>query len=301
LSPRVPAGPVLLLVLMLLVLAVSATASGEGEGKLRGVVTIVGDDTISEGEVVVSFAGSNASAGTTDFSSADPAYSIDLPPGDYTVYAWAKVHHNSERTSFSVRENATTWVNLTVVRIEEILGAVTDPAGDPVGGAVLQFSRGGTIVGTSTTDDQGRFRDLLDPGTYRLRVTKSAFYALERDVTISEGQVLELDLELDPIPPEEEEEAFPWYTLVIAVFVVMVAGLSVGHMNRQARRLRRAAAEAEAARSRDMLCPECGGSVPEGETRCPSCSYVFQVRCDECGRSMDAGTPVCPECGNPMD
>ncbi len=289
-----------MMVLVVVVAMAFAASADEGEGTVRGTITIVGEDTISDGEVVVSLAGTNVSAGTGSFSSGDPTYSIDLPPGSYTVYAWAKVHHNSDRVPFEVVANGTTWVNLTVVRIEEVIGTVKDPDGNVVPGAVLQFSAGGAIVGTSTTDDQGRFRDLLDPGSYSLNVTKVKYHTLERHVDITAGQVLELDLVLEPVPVEEEEEPFPWYTFLIVLFVVAAVGLSIGHTMRQARKVRRAALEAEASRSREMLCPECGGRVPEGETRCPGCSYVFQVRCDECGRSMDAGTQECPECGNPM-
>ncbi|NIT80247.1 MAG: PEGA domain-containing protein, partial [Thermoplasmata archaeon] len=272
----------------------------DGTGSLMGEVTIIGEDEITDGEVVVSLAGTNQSVATTSFSSSQPTFQVDLEPGDYTVYAWAKVHHNSDRVPFTVVANGTTWVNLTVVRIEEIIGTVSDPDEDPVTGAVLQFYQGGTIVGTSTSDDQGRFRDLLDPGTYSLKVTKAGYHPLERNVTITPGQVMELDLVVEPVPQEEEEEEFPWYTMLTLLFVLAAAWLSIAYMMRQARKLRRAAAEAEAARSRDMVCPECGGRVVEGSTRCPECSYVFQVRCDECGRSMDAGTEECPECGNPM-
>jgi hypothetical protein len=279
-------------------LALAAPSSAEdGTGTLRGEVAIVGEDPITEGEVVVSIAGTNTSAGTTSFSSDEPTYSIDLPPGDYTVYAWAKVYHNSDRVPFSVETNGTAWVNLTVVRIEELIGTVKDPDGGVLSGAVLQFSKGGAIVGTTTSDDQGQFRDLLDPGTYSLNVTKSGYHKLEREVTIEPGQVLQLDLVLDPVPVVEEDEPFPWIALLTIVFVMAAVGISIGYMMRQARKLRRAAMEAEAARSRDLQCPECGGRVPEGGTVCPECSYVFQVRCDECGRSMDAGTDQCPECG----
>jgi hypothetical protein len=290
-----------LLVLAALVAISFSVAADEDEGTVRGVITIVGATTIADGEVVVSPAGSNVSAGIDHFSSSEPSYSLDLPPGPYTVYAWAKVYHNSARVPFVVEANGTTWVNLTVVRIEELLGAVRDPEGGVVPGAVLQFSKDGAIVGTTTSDDQGRFRDLLDPGTYQLKVTKSGYHPLERDVTIEPGQVLDLDLVLEPVPVEEEDDPLPWIALLTVVFVTAAVGLSVGYMMRQARKLRVAALEAEASRSRDLQCPECGGKVPEGENVCPGCSYVFQVRCDECGRSMDAGTAECPECGAALE
>ncbi len=299
-SLRLSTGLLLLAGMATLVALAGTSTADDGTGTLRGTITIVGDDPIADGEIVVSIAGTNTSAATASYSSDDPGYSIDLSAGDYTVYAWAKVYHNSERVPFTVITNGTTWANLTVVRIEEIIGTVTDPKGEAVPGAVLQFRIEGTIVGTSTSDDSGLFRDLLDPGTYSLNVTKAGFHILERTVTIDPGQVLNLDLVLEPVPEDEEGDEFPLYTLMMVLFVFLAMGMSFGFMMRQTRKIRRAAMEAEASRTRDMECPECGHRVPDGARRCPACSFVFQVRCDECGRSMDSGTEECPECGNPM-
>jgi hypothetical protein len=251
---------------VLLALAGTTTAS-EGSGTLRGEITVVGEDPIVDGEVVVSVAGTNTSAATTMFTSDDPEYSIDLEAGDYTVYAWAKVYHNSDRVAFTVEVNGTAWVNLTVVRIEEIIGTVKDDEDVAVPGAVMQFRSNGSIVGTSTTDDKGQFRDLLEPGTYQLMVTKAGFQKLERNVTISSGQVLVLQLVLDAVPPEDEEEPVPWLAIIAVLFVFLAMGISFGYMMRQTRKLRRAALEAEAARTKDMECPECGHRVPQDSGR----------------------------------
>jgi hypothetical protein len=272
----------------------------DGTGTLRGEVTIIGADPIDDGEVVVSKAGTDTSAATAMFSSAEPGFSIQLEAGDYTVYAWAKVYHNSEREAFSVEANGTTWVNLTVVRIEEIIGTVKDDRDKVVPAAVLQFRSGGTIVGTSTTDDKGQFRDLLAPGTYDLTITKAGFKELEQEVTITDGQVLMIDLVMEPVPPEDDEEEFPVVPVLAVLFVFLALGLSFSYTLGQTRKIRRAAIEAEAARTKDMECPECGHRVPQDVGRCPECSYVFQVRCEECGRSMDLGSEECPECGHPM-
>ena len=288
----------LLLLGAVIAFLLSGLASADGDaGRVRGVITIVGESQITDGEVVVSFAGTNSTAATALFSTAQPGFDLGLDPGEYTVYAWAKVYHNSPRTSFTVEANATTWVNLTVVRIEEIIGTVADADANPLGGAVMQFLQNGTILGTSTSDDQGRFRDLLDPGTYTMRVTKSGYQGKEMEVTVTEGQVLELDVTMEPVPVDDEGEPVPWMALVMTLFVFLALGGSIGYMMRQARRVRVAALEAEASRSRAMLCPECGAKMSEGTVRCPECSHVLQVRCDECGRAMDAGTPECPECG----
>ena len=293
-------GLLLVLGMFTIIVLVGSVMAEDGNGTLRGTVTIVGDDPITDGELVVSVAGTNTSAATALFSSDAPSFEIPLVPDDYTVYAWAKVYHNSARTAFTIEANGTSWVNLTVVRIEEVIGTVSGPDGDRVPAAVLQFRVSGTIVGTSTSDDNGQFRDLLEPGTYRVHVTKAGYHELVQNVTIAPGQVLQLDLVLEAVPDEEEDEEFPWYTLMIVVFVLMAMGLSWAYMMRQARKLRRAAREAEAARTRDMACPKCGKRVAEGVGKCPECSHVFQVRCDECGRSMDKGTEECPECGHPM-
>jgi ribosomal protein L40E len=285
----------------LLLSIAASTSAEEGDGNLRGAITIVGDDAITDGEVVVSFGGTNDAAATAMFSSSEPDYDIDLAPGEYTVYATAKVYHNSAREPFTIAVNTTTWVNLTVVRYEEVIGTVKDPDGNPIPGAVMQFLQNGTINGTLTSDDKGQFRDLLNPGTYEARVTKAGYKDKERNVTIAPGQVLHLDIVLEPVPEDEDEEEFPLMTTMVVLFVFLALGGSIGYMMRQVRRVRRAAMEAEAARIRDLVCPECGARVPEGEVSCPECSYTFQVRCDECGRSMDAGTQECPECGNPMD
>ncbi|UCC93254.1 MAG: carboxypeptidase regulatory-like domain-containing protein [Thermoplasmata archaeon] len=299
--PRPMAVLALLAGLTLTVVLISAGAEAQdGFGLLSGEVTIVGDDPITDGEVVVSFAGTNTSAATATFSSDDPSFEIELNGGDYTVYAWAKVYHNSARQAFTITGGGTTWVNLTVVRIEEIIGTVKDPDGEAVPGAVLQFRSEGTIVGTSTTDDLGQFRDLLEPGTYSLHITKAGFHELERNVTIAPGQVLFIDMVMDPVPPEEEDEDSQLITVLTVLFIFLAMGISFGYMMRQTRKIRRAAAEAETARTKDMECPQCGSRVPGGSGNCPECSYVFQVRCDECGRSVDAGTEQCPECGHEL-
>jgi hypothetical protein len=282
-------------------LTLTATAAAEeGDGTLRGVVTIVGQENLRDGEVVVSFNGTDDAAGTAMFDSDGPEYDLDLPPGDYDVYAWAPVFHNSDRVAFSIVPNETEWVNLTVVRIEEILGLVEDQGGEPVAGAVLQFTVDGTIVSTSHSDDTGKFRELIDPGTYNVVVTKGGFHQEEVNITVEPGMVMDLVIDLEPVPVEDEEDEFPTVAAGVIVFIILVLGGSIGYMRRQARRVRLARERALAERTRDLECPECTARVPEGVTICPECNYVFQVRCSECGRSMDAGTADCPECGNPM-
>ncbi len=292
---------VLLLITLCTIVAAATSVAGEDTGTLRGDITIVGQTNLRDGEVVVSFAGTDDEAGNTFFDSTDPHYSIDLAPGDYTAYAWAPVFHNSARVPFTIVANGTTWVNLTVVRQEEVLGTVSTPEGDPVEDAVVQFLLDGTLEGATETDDEGRFRDSLAPGTYELQITKADFHDILQQFTLDPGEVLNLTLEMEPVPKEETVEEFPVMTAMVLLFIVVATGLSIGMVMRQARRLRLAQMKAEAERTRDLACPECGGRVPEGDRKCPECDHVLQVRCEDCGRSMDMGTPECPECGNSMD
>lgn len=266
-----------------------------------GDITIIGQENLRDGEVVVSFAGTDDEAGNTFFDSTDPHYSLDLAPGDYTVYAWAPVFHNSDRVPFTIIANETTRVDLIVVRQEEVLGTVSTPRGDPVEDAIVQFLMDGTLIAATETDDEGRFRDSLDPGTYEVNITKVDFNHVLHQFSIEPGEVVNLTLVMEPVVKEEPDEEFPVMTAMVLLFIVIVTVLSIGTVMRQTRRLRMAQMKADAERSRDLACPECRGRVPEGDRKCPECDHVLQVRCEDCGRSMDIGTPECPECGSPMD
>lgn len=300
-SPSLPplASPALLVLVAIVVL--SGTGLAEDTGTLQGVVTIVGQESLRDGEVVVSFAGTNLSAGIATFDSDDPGYQLELTPGEYTVYAWAPVFHSSQRVRFFIEANRTTWVNLTVVRMEEIGGTVHDAKGGPVEGALVRFLVDGELVQSVPTGASGRFRDNLNPANYTLEVTKAGYRPYRVDVELDPGQVVDVDITLEAIPPDDEDEGPSFTVLMVALLIFLALGASFGYMGRQARMMRRAATEAEAKRSRDMECPVCGTTVPVGRRTCPQCDHVFQVRCAECGRSVDAGTAWCPECGQPID
>jgi predicted RNA-binding Zn-ribbon protein involved in translation (DUF1610 family) len=276
------------------------TPGADEPGTLRGVITIVGEGNLRDGEVVVSYSGTSDLAGSASFDRASPEYSLQLPPGEYDVYAWAPVHHNSSRVQVTVSSNATTWLNLTVVRIEELIGNVTRPDGRPLSGVVFQLYEGTSIQDSWQTDSGGKFRVLIDPGEYRLIAMKSGYVRLERSISVEPGQTSTVGLVMEPTPGDEEGEGFPLEAMLVLVFIMVAAGASLGYMARQARRVRMARMEAEANRVQDSECLECGARIPAGEGRCPSCGHMLSVRCNECGRSMDAGTEVCPECGNPM-
>lgn len=288
--------------ILLALCIVPGSAGAEDTGTLRGVVTIVGQENLRDGEVVVSYSGTSQEAGNAAFNSSEPEYTLDLPPGAYSVYAWAPVFHPSSRISFTIDANRTTWVNLTVVRLEEVMGIVSTPGGEPVEDATVQLRYlNGTLLAATETDSEGRYRDSLDPGEYDLVVTKAGFEDETQRISVGPGQVVTLDVSLVPLPEEVDEGGLSTVTVGVLLFVIIAVCLSLMFVGRQARRLRLAKLEAEASRAREMACPACGALMPDGRTVCPGCGHVLQVRCSECGRSMDAGAVECPECGAPVE
>jgi ribosomal protein L40E len=211
------------------------------------------------------------------------------------------VHRASARVAFTVLAGGTTWLNLTIVRIEEVMGHVNSTAGGPVAGAVLQFSLGGSVRGGATTDTSGAFRTSIDAGSYNLTVTKAGFGQVVRAVTVGAGQVVALDLSMEPTDGGGNYTEFPTFAAIIILFVMFMLFGSFYYVGLQSRRIRMAAAETEARRrAAGSMCPECGTDLAPGATKCPRCGFVLQVRCSDCGRLVDlkgAATGECPECG----
>ncbi len=285
---------------LILIVLLTSLAAAEETGVLRGEITILGQETLRNGTVVVSLKGSDHAFDVAHFDSNNTSYRLELPPGEYNAYALAPVFHASKRVGFNITANTTMWLNLTVVRIEELLGEVKDEDGNALGNVVIQFLQDDRIVGTIQTDDQGLFRDTIDPGTYKLRVTKRGYTSRELEVTIGAGEVKDLELVLSEVPADDEDEGPLALGVIVGAVIVVAFFASIGYLRLQVRRLRIAAAQAEALRARDSVCLECGGLVPEGAGTCPGCGHVFQVRCSACGRLADAGTRECPECGAPL-
>ena len=287
--------------LLLPLLAVPATAEPVPPltGTLEGTVDIVGATELRDGEVVVTRASSDEVVATAPFNSSVTSYSVELPPGDYTAYAWAPVYRASDRTAFTISVDITTWLNLTVIRIEEVIGHVNSTAGGPIEGVSVSFEADGSVAVTATTDAGGAFRKTIEPGNYTVRAVKAGYRDTSSAVRVSRGEVVGLDLVMEGTGGTSDEGAPSALLLAVVVFVILSIGLSFGFMSAQARRIRRAMEDAEAAREKGAACPECGADVPAGATRCVRCGFHFQVRCAECGRLADLKTAggECPGCG----
>jgi len=295
-----PALAMAVLAVLLVLASGSATVHADGPtGTLRGTVDIVGATELRDGEVVVARAGSDEVFATAPFNHSRPEYSVALPPGDYTAYAAAPVHSSSERVAFTVVANGTTWLNLTVVRIEEVIGHVNSTGGEALEGVSVSFEVNGSVSVTATTDAAGAFRKNIDPGNYTVRALKAGYGDLSSTVSVAPGEVVRLDLVMEATGGDDDDGGDSMLLLAVAGFIILSISLSFGFVSFQARRIRRAMEDAEARRERGAVCPECGADVPAGATKCVRCGFHFQVRCDACGRLVDLKSAggECPGCG----
>jgi vitamin B12 transporter len=82
-----------------------------------------------------------------------------------------------------------------------IKGALDDSSGHPIADAKIVVA---VAVGSSTQEtqshDDGSFTLTLAPGNYKLVITREPFTRVERDVNLSDGQQLELKLQLEISP-----------------------------------------------------------------------------------------------------
>jgi len=89
----------------------------------------------------------------------------------------------------------------------DLIGIVTDEAGDPLPGVTIE-AKGPTLIGTisSVTDEMGRYRLLhLPPGTYTITFTLPGFATLKREgIIVRLGRTYSLDVTLKPVILEEE-------------------------------------------------------------------------------------------------
>lgn len=80
-----------------------------------------------------------------------------------------------------------------------LYGVITDDKGNPVAGAVVRITSA-QITRTETTGPNGTYRfGLLNPGQWRLNVTKAGLQALNRDILIQTNTNHQANLKLVPV------------------------------------------------------------------------------------------------------
>ncbi|MCK5291330.1 MAG: carboxypeptidase regulatory-like domain-containing protein [Thermoplasmata archaeon] len=147
----------------------------------------------------------------------------DVDPGSYTVKASKTGYRDDEKSvTLAGGEDKTQDLELKFGSIE---GVVVDENGDPVPDATVQvLDENGDVVGTDTTNSQGRFEiDDLLLGTYTVRISADGFKTLTVDgVEITDTPTNELE---DQTLTEEVTGNFLadyWWLLLIIIIIVVV-------------------------------------------------------------------------------
>ena len=84
--------------------------------------------------------------------------------------------------------------------VNQISGLVTDQSGNPLSATVEILELSGPMLTERRTDQFGRFRRLLDEGTYTLKVTADGYESYMGPVSSSNFSITELDIVLSELP-----------------------------------------------------------------------------------------------------
>lgn len=149
-------------------------------------------------------------------SSTDAAgsYRIALPPGSYTIAAFAQ-GQRVERSQ--IVQPGSNHLDMVIPDGQEVSGRVIDEAGDPVGGASISLQNGASTW--SEADGSFTMRGVGD-GTHRLTANREGFGRAAAEVVVAGGPVSGVELQLSPrgsgtllsgrllgLPPENLREA----------------------------------------------------------------------------------------------
>ena len=154
----------------------------------------------------------------------------DVDPGSYTVKASKDGYRDDERSVTLAGSEDKTGQDLEL-RFGSIEGVVVDENGDPVPDATVEvIDENGDVVGTDTTNSQGRFdiEDLL-LGTYTVRISADGFETL----TVDGVEITDADPTNDLGNTEVTEEvtgdflADYWWLLLLIIIIVVVLILVV--------------------------------------------------------------------------
>src|SRR5262245_53885125 len=98
---------------------------------------------------------------------------------------------------------ASSLIPLTIVftqaQVGVISGTIKDPNGAVVPNAAISVrSESSGELRTAVTDGQGRFKvERLEPGSYRLNISRDGFKTIERDLVIESGKPVTIEIKLE--------------------------------------------------------------------------------------------------------
>ena len=167
-------------------------------GTITGFVKLSSGSPIAGASVVAS-PGNYGNDTVTDGS-----YSLQLPPGTYTVAASAPLHNSSSRSGVIVTAAAATWVNFTLrFTAGWINGTVTNVVdGTPLAAIGITILTGtGTSVAAGSTNSQGKYNISVVDGTYTVKATSSAYVTQSKtNIPVTGGQSTTVNFQLAAVP-----------------------------------------------------------------------------------------------------
>jgi hypothetical protein len=122
-------------------------------------------------------------------------------PGSYKLVVSGRNHEQYQSDEFELKEGDDLWHNVTLKLMDTgIHGHVTDPGGDPLGGAwVSLYTEDYRRVFGAPTDESGFYEIRCPGGDYIVEISADGYMPYEDTVTVTEGEMLEYDAQLDEI------------------------------------------------------------------------------------------------------
>lgn len=179
-----------------------ATLPDQQRGTISGRVTDAQGNEL-EGVTVRVTAGPSTGQTTTTDDDGDYVIS-DLPVGTYSLSFTRSGFAGRTITGVNVTNGQTTVLDValtgTAVGTGSLAGVVRDDeTGSVLSGVTVRLSRNSTVVGTTTTNAQGRYTFLdLEAGTYSVRFSLDGFTTDTRTATVRENLQTTLDVRLQP-------------------------------------------------------------------------------------------------------
>ncbi len=163
---------------------------------VEGTVRSTDGKPVEDAEVSVADGSSGDSSQTS--TDADGYYRIEeLPPGPHTLEARANGYRRAVRDVEATVE--TRGVDFQLDRGLEVSGRVVDETGSPVPDAGVDLSGRPGPPQSAVSDGDGSFRlSGVEDGTYRLTAGKKEYGTAEKDLTVADAPVSEIELRLSP-------------------------------------------------------------------------------------------------------
>ncbi|HYT18253.1 MAG TPA: ABC transporter substrate-binding protein [Thermoplasmata archaeon] len=156
----------------------------------------------------------------------DGSYTIQLPPGTYTVTASAPLHNTSNQSGVVVTASTAKWVNFTLAFTAGWIAGtvVSDADGSPLASIGITVLSGSTSITATSTNASGQYKVSVVGGTYSVRATSSSYVQQTKTgIIVTGGQITTADFRMVAPPPPPGGGLSTLVIAGIGVAVVLVA------------------------------------------------------------------------------